>query len=101
MSHDPLPGLLRSFNLTTMAGIYAATMKSAEADHSLTPTRSTGNWAPRPKPPRTRRWQKNIPSCVPCPSVPGGPLSGARAAGRRKHIYRKQFTPARSARRAA
>jgi len=33
MSHDPLPGLLRSFNLTTMAGIYAATMKSAEADH--------------------------------------------------------------------
>ncbi len=33
MSHDPLPGLLRSFNLTTMAGIYAATLKSAEADH--------------------------------------------------------------------
>ncbi len=32
MSHDPLPGLLRSFNLTTMAGIYAATMKSAEAE---------------------------------------------------------------------
>ncbi len=32
MSHDPLPGLLRSFNLTTMAGIYAATLKSAEAD---------------------------------------------------------------------
>jgi hypothetical protein len=25
--------LLRSFNLTTMAGIYAATLKSAEADH--------------------------------------------------------------------
>ena len=33
MSHDPLPGLLRSFNLTTVAGIYAATLKSAEADH--------------------------------------------------------------------
>lgn len=33
MSYDPLPGLLRSFNLTTMAGLCAATMKSAEADH--------------------------------------------------------------------
>jgi hypothetical protein len=33
MSHDPLPGLLCSFNLTTLARIYAATRKSAEADH--------------------------------------------------------------------
>ena len=37
MSYDPLPGLLRSFNLTTMAGLCAATMKSAEADHWATP----------------------------------------------------------------
>ena len=33
MSPDPLPELLRSFNLTTMAGMYAATLQSAEADH--------------------------------------------------------------------
>jgi DNA replication protein DnaC len=33
MSHDPLAGLLRSFNLTTMTGMYAETLKTAEADH--------------------------------------------------------------------
>lgn len=33
MSHDPLAGLLRSFNLTTMAVMYAETLKTAEADH--------------------------------------------------------------------
>ena len=32
MSHDPLPGLLRSFCLTTMAGIYADTVQQAEAN---------------------------------------------------------------------
>ena len=30
MSHDPLAGLLRSFNLTTMASIYADTLAQAE-----------------------------------------------------------------------
>ena len=30
MSHDPLPGLLRSFCLTTMAAIYADTVQQAE-----------------------------------------------------------------------
>lgn len=33
MSHDPLAGLLRSFNLTTMAGIYAETLQSAEQNN--------------------------------------------------------------------
>ena len=33
MSHDPLVGLLRSFNLTTMASIYADTLAQAEQHH--------------------------------------------------------------------
>src|SRR5487761_2110660 len=33
MSHDPLAGLLRSFNLTTMASIYADTLQQAEQHH--------------------------------------------------------------------
>ena len=33
MSHDPLAGLLRSFNLTTMASIYADTLAQAEQHH--------------------------------------------------------------------
>ena len=33
MSHDPLAGLLRSFNLTTMAGMYAETLQAAETNH--------------------------------------------------------------------
>jgi len=33
MSHDPLAGLLRSFNLTTMASIYADTLAQAEQNH--------------------------------------------------------------------
>jgi hypothetical protein len=33
MSHDPLAGLLRSFNLTTMASIYGDTLAQAEQPH--------------------------------------------------------------------
>ena len=33
MSHDPLAGLLRGFNLTTMACIYADTWAQAEPHH--------------------------------------------------------------------
>ena len=33
MSHDPLAGLLRSFNLTTMAGAYAQTLQTAEQNN--------------------------------------------------------------------
>ena len=33
MSHDPLAGLLRSFNLTTMAGAYAETLQTAEQNN--------------------------------------------------------------------
>src|ERR1039458_9249957 len=33
MSHDPLAGLLRSFNLTTMASIYGDTLAQAEQHH--------------------------------------------------------------------
>jgi len=33
MSHDPLAGLLRSFNLTTMASIYTDTLQQAEQHH--------------------------------------------------------------------
>ena len=33
MSHDPLTVLLRSFNLPTMAELYAAPLTRAEADH--------------------------------------------------------------------
>ena len=33
MSHDALAGLLRSFHLPTMAGIYSATLQTAEQDH--------------------------------------------------------------------
>lgn len=37
-------------------------------------TKSTANRAPHPTPPARKPWPKSVPSCVPCPLAPGGPM---------------------------